>query len=236
MYLLIYLLIANYVSKNYINNFTVFDFGIFATCCYLIPSFVFYILDQLQCFSKYNHPNIKYRNSKYYLSILPLTLLNLLINTICLIYSITIYPLIVKDINFLEIILQNIFFLLCYEILFYYLHRVLHFNKFYWIHKTHHTIFSDIGLSGIYMSTIDLLLEVCIPGIGGFIILNLLGFSISKVCMSVYISTLTINSVISHSGYQIKYFYDSNYHIIHHLMQNKNYGLSLLDYIHSTQY
>lgn len=106
------------------------------------------------------------------------------------------------------------------EILFYGMHRILHFEPFYkYFHKKHHEIIAPIGISAVYMTVTDFYLGNVLPIYLPMIIIKAHPLTIKIWCV---ITTLTA-IIGGHSGFK----YISESHDYHHSLFNKNYGTGL---------
>jgi methylsterol monooxygenase len=131
-----------------------------------------------------------------------------------------------------ELTFELLFYSICYEVVFYYGHRLLHHKWIYkYIHKKHHTTFANIGITALYMHPIDAFVEITMPFAVGLYLLD--GHLMSAL---IFIVNGTIISVQSHSGYFSVFFPENRNHYLHHTKYNYNYGLGLLDWLHGTNY
>lgn len=126
---------------------------------------------------------------------------------------------------------QHGFFLILFDIIFYIGHRSFHHPKLYsYIHKKIHTTLANISISGYYMGIIDFLFEFIFPVYIPIYLLdsNILVFFISPIFGQ-------INSLISHSGYNILFTPYEKGHLIQHLELNCNYDILFMDKLFSTK-
>ena len=130
-------------------------------------------------------------------------------------------------------------FLLCSEIYFYYIHRLLHTPWFYSkVHKVHHEFTSPIALECIYFHWFEALSNLGVIGLGP-VLLN------SHVVMLWFWTAISIHGIlIHHSGYEVPadnfpFLMNSmsHFHDYHHKHYNKAFGvIGLMDWIHGTGY
>ncbi|XP_063709362.1 fatty acid hydroxylase domain-containing protein 2-like [Culicoides brevitarsis] len=125
-------------------------------------------------------------------------------------------------------------FLICYilrEILFYYIHRLLHHRYFYEnFHKQHHQFLADTAISAINCSAIDHLCTNSIPIVAGPALMKS-----SFVLTTFWFVFITFSALQDHSGYEFPWYFSLRRHYGHHKSFNKNYGIiGLMDWIHGT--
>jgi len=113
------------------------------------------------------------------------------------------------------------------EILYYYVHRLLHYPSIYkCIHKVHHEYVTPIGISSLYCHPIEMLIGNTLTLLGPLYWWNADGFT-----LYLGIELGFFESVADHSGYDTK----GAFHDKHHQLFNCNYGsMRLLDFIHGT--
>ena len=106
------------------------------------------------------------------------------------------------------------------EIMFYFMHRLLHLPVLYsLIHKKHHQILAPIGFSALYMSPIDLYIGNLLPIFSPMYLLGM-----HPITMKIWLVVATVNTIVfSHSGFDGF----ANFHDAHHSCFNKNYGINL---------
>lgn len=116
---------------------------------------------------------------------------------------------------------EILFFVICYDISFFFLHKLIHMPSLYWIHKMHHKTYGTIAASCFYMTIYDMILEIFVPFFIGPWILrdhSYLSFIIWAV-LSIF------NTFKEHSGY------GRDHHYIHHITSTKHFGLIFTDYV-----
>lgn len=129
----------------------------------------------------------------------------------------------IPDVHKLPSILQNISgtFIchLCYEIIFYSTHRVLHHNFFYkHIHKTHHEWVSSVAITALYSHPAEFFLSSLLPVSGG---IALQGCHIATIWT--WLLILLITTLTDHSGLHLPFIHSSEFHDFHHLRSNRSY-------------
>lgn len=133
--------------------------------------------------------------------------------------------------NFSNAILKFIIVCIIEELLFYYIHRLLHVSFFFKkIHYIHHEWRITNALSTIHAHPAEHLFLNVFPI---FIGPAITGLSFPLVLLWTLISTL--NGVSVHSGYDLYPFLDTKFHNIHHVFPSRNFGVfTVLDRIHGT--
>jgi sterol desaturase/sphingolipid hydroxylase (fatty acid hydroxylase superfamily) len=104
------------------------------------------------------------------------------------------------------------------NIIFYLLHRLLHYNKAYkYIHSIHHEFVEPVAVAAFYAHPIEHLFANTLSFLIPFII-----FGTTYNVMIILIVIGTIQTILAHSTYISK----SNDHIIHHKKYKYNFGFS----------
>lgn len=123
-------------------------------------------------------------------------------------------------------------FLATEEVLFYYSHRFLHWNKIYkYVHKMHHKFTAPFGIAAVYAHPIEHIVSNMWPIAAG----QLLAGAHPVACCAIT-SFAILNTMTSHGGYNfVPLLGNPLFHDDHHRLQSVNYGvLGLLDAVHGT--
>jgi len=120
--------------------------------------------------------------------------------------------------------------ILCFEFLFYYLHRLLHFSFLYkYIHYLHHSWNFPMGISATYAHPIEHILTNVLPIIISAHFANF-NFATARLW---HFFVLFNATVLAHGGYKIPGY--NNMHDRHHTNHLGNFGaIGLLDRWHNT--
>lgn len=112
---------------------------------------------------------------------------------------------------------------LCYlvfEILEYFIHQGLHLPFIYsWIHKRHHQSYATMSITGFYMHPLDVICQLVLPT---FIPVFLIPTCIETIVCFFAIAYFFVHT--GHSGYKVTYFFNGEYHYVHHRQINKHYA------------
>jgi methylsterol monooxygenase len=110
-----------------------------------------------------------------------------------------------------RIMLDYAFNLLCFEVIFYATHRLLHQKRFYLrIHKLHHQFKSPIGLASEYAHLSELLFSNIIPGVVGSLITGS-----HPLSDWIWLSGSILMTNIHHSGFCWPWYPFNNWTIAH---------------------
>ena len=199
---------------------------------YLVSSLVCFILDMRLPIGKGykikdNIPRPDY--IKLYRKIAPLSLFNICISSIPVVYIMDIYHMsylpfypdtdsILKGI--LICLYELIFIWIDMDIIFYTLHRLEHHPRIYKaIHKKHHELVHPIGVGAVYAHPVDFYVGNIIP-----IVISAYMMASSVLIYYIWIMIAILSTVfVSHSGFKSI----SDQHDYHHTMYKYNFGISL---------
>lgn len=124
-------------------------------------------------------------------------------------------------------------FLVVEELLFYYLHRLMHRPPLYgMVHKRHHEWTAPIAIATNYCHPVEHALCNLLPVMIGPL---LCGSHCAVIWM--WQTIATVNSINTHSGYHLPLMPSPEAHDFHHLRFNVNYGvMGVLDWLHGTDH
>jgi sterol desaturase/sphingolipid hydroxylase (fatty acid hydroxylase superfamily) len=119
-------------------------------------------------------------------------------------------------------------YLTCYDIWFYFVHRLMHTKYLYFIHKIHHK-----KLTPLYYDYYTIhILELPLQSIG--IICPVYFYKLHIFQLICVILFINLRGIMEHD---ISFpFFISNHHLMHHRISKYNYGEHWLDYLFGTLY
>ena len=124
----------------------------------------------------------------------------------------------------------------------YYVHRLLHHPRLYFIHKDHHKYIHSEPLAGLYVSRREMIIQ---SPLLVMMIYKLIGFR--RIEMIVWSLFYSMHSLNSHSGVAqgvhdhsflseiICFVFDDSFHASHHCLGKVNFGFwGIFDLLHGT--
>jgi Delta7-sterol 5-desaturase len=128
-----------------------------------------------------------------------------------------------------RILLQFAIYFFLFDLYFYVLHRLMHTDLMYWIHKHHHRSTAPDPLTAFSFHPIEGLLT------GGFLVLMVYFFHLHLYAIIAVNTYGMLNSVLVHSGHEAfpswwyrskisKYYISPMYHDRHHSLYRYNFG------------
>ena len=174
---------------------------------YWVMSIIFIILDY-----------INNRHTKETLDIATEVLENQLLLDLPLVVIADMYYPLTNQLDLIHFVWQIPCLFIIHDILFYYLHRMMHTRTLYKYHKTHHALKNISGVSAFRSSKTEHILVNILPAYLTPIFLRFHG-----ILLLLWITAATINVVCVHSGYGL---FDKK-HEAHHKYLNVNYGLGI---------
>ncbi|KAJ5102329.1 hypothetical protein NUU61_004551 [Penicillium alfredii] len=116
------------------------------------------------------------------------------------------------------------------EVIFYYIHRLLHHKWFFWIHQKHHEFNTPIGFAAIYCHPIEMLVQNGLPIALPLAICR--GHFITQMLFATY---AVWDATAAHSGYTFGRLPTPELHDLHHEKPLQHYGVvGFMDTLHGT--
>jgi len=130
----------------------------------------------------------------------------------------------------LTIFWQFMFFLYMEELIFYTAHRLFHYPKLYFLHKTHHEYNVSIALTFVYNHPVDQLSNVIATGLAYKLLSEVYPVHIFTVI--IWLNFRLIETMDGHCGYDwpwaianwVPFSAGGRYHFFHHSNNVGNYG------------
>ncbi|GMH85253.1 hypothetical protein TL16_g10172 [Triparma laevis f. inornata] len=131
---------------------------------------------------------------------------------------------------------------LVYEAIFYTNHRILHITKlkvpfvkkpinlYALFHKEHHSTYASVGVSGLYMGSLDCVLTQTLPQVVAPAL-----FDFHPFTLWLFALIGSLNAVHTHSGYNFWGMSPPHGHELHHSRYKVNYGTGVLDRLLNTK-
>ena len=149
--------------------------------------------------------------------------LNALLTFLCIPLANLVPPLIHVPDTLFGYISRVIMALLIGDLCFYFTHRLLHLQKFYFLHKQHHTYIKPHAMAGVYASVFEMLISNHLSMVLALCLIDC--HSTTMLCIE---SAVVAGNIIkSHSG-QDHFLTGSPHHNLHHEKMNCNYGFSYI--------
>lgn len=129
-----------------------------------------------------------------------------------------------------HIIVKLIGVYLITDIWFYHVHIMLHQPHLYKnLHKLHHKFQKPYALTGLYSTGYEMIVANVFSAGSGPII-----FQLPPLYIYIWFFLAALNTLLSHSGYQISFLIDGS-HDMHHSIHSQNFGISpWLDMMYGT--
>lgn len=129
--------------------------------------------------------------------------------------------------NTLSFFPNVLFWLSVADLIFYYMHRLFHHKRFYFLHAVHHEYDYSYGAGAFYAHPLDFIFANLLPIITPLLVFKSADYFVHFI--AVFATAYTV--IISHSSFKIF----SRSHLNHHIFRTKNYGLFLTDQLLGTK-
>ena len=132
----------------------------------------------------------------------------------------------------------------------YFVHRLLHTKRFYWIHRHHHKSMVTTPFTAISSSLMDRIIGIVVPFVPVVLLDKFAGISATQLGLISYFMLLFIINIYSHINVEViptwivknkflgKVLITPSFHSLHHARHQGNYGITtpLMDILFNTHF